>query len=1420
MLYFCARNNQITMKKFYTLILSTLISIAGFSQMTDLIISEYAEGSSNNKYIEIYNGTGSSVNLADYELWRISNGGSWPESTVSLTGTLANGAVLVVANSSADTAITNLPNATTSFSSATFFNGDDAVGLAKDNGSSTFILIDAVGKSGPDPGSGWDVAGTTDATAEHTLVRKSSVCSPDTNWTTSAGTNAANSQWIVYPQNTWTFAGSHVDSCSSSTPTCNVPSNQGATVMATSAMLSWSFGSGNTKSNIEWGTTGFSQGSGTLVTNLSANSYNLTGLMQGTGYDFYVQDSCSATNTLSAWVGPFSFTTLTISPEPTNHVTGFAASSGLFDINLTWVDSDTTGGAQAPDGYLVLGSMGGKAIPTPIDSMVVADDLSFSDSLYAVNVMHIDDTNGTSLSNLMANTAYNFMVYPYTNVGLDIDYKTDGTIPTTSVSTNPIPTYDIATISTTNMTTGNPDSLGVFCKIVGVINSIDFDGNNGYNFYLADSTGGMYAFNFSDINNYQSQIGDEVRLVGEVDVYFGLTEFVMDSITLLSQGNPRGMPQVVTTMDESVEGEFVEIQGLYLADASQWPSSQGGSFNVDMVTPQGDTLIMRVDSDTRIADSITVTSIDTFTAIGNVYYGFGNYQLYPSVDEDIIITGTASCSTPIGLSATTTDTSATLSWTMGPGNAFSNVEWGTTGFAQGSGTLVTGITSGMLTINGLTLGTTYDFYVQDTCASLGGFGAWVGPVSFTPSLPPAIPTYPIGTVTTTDITTFLPDSLNTYCKVQGIVTSVDFDGNAGYNFTIQDATGGIYIYNFADVNGYQSTQGDEIRVVGTIDEYNGLTQIFADSITVISQGNTLPTPMIVTMLDESTENELITIENAMLIDPWPTSTTSSANLDVMTAQGDTITMRIDSDTDILDSLNILSTDTITITGVGGQFTSASIPNNGYQILPSLYTDIVIKPIILQSCNTPTSLGATPGATDAVLSWTTGGSSTWNIEWGAQGFTLGTGTMISGVTSNPYTLTGLMTQTTYDFYVQDTCASLNSSSGWAGPFTFTTTAPLAIPTYDIATITTVDANGEPDSLGVYCKVVGTVFTPDYDGNNGYSFYIQDGTGGINIFNFNDVASGYQSQVGDEIRAIGEVLFYNGLIEIEVDSIVLISQGNAIGQPTVVTTFDASTVSEFIKIEKVKIVDPSQWPAPGDNANIDIATPSGDTLVMRLDRDVQVQDTMTTAPTGFVDITGVGGQFDSQAPYFDNYQIFPRRHTDIVDVDPCPAPTALTAGNITATSADLSWTSANSGAVFNIVWGEAGFLFSQGNVVPGITTTSFTLAGLTPDTDYEFYVQDSCGSFLGNSQFEGPESFSTLVDNINDVERVAIPLLVIPNPANQGTVMINKIGNYTIFNVVGQEVARVINNNRFDAADFETGVYLLKGENGQTIRFVIK
>lgn len=160
---------------------------------TNLFISEYGEGSGGNKkYVEIFNGTGAPVNLANYKIWRISNGGSWPEAEILISGTLASGDVYVIANNSTDVFNADL------YDTNLNHNGDDAIGLAWNGGSgSTFTILDAVGTDGPDPGTAWDVAGVTDATKDRILIRKPGVQGPNLNWTASAGTTAANSEWIV-----------------------------------------------------------------------------------------------------------------------------------------------------------------------------------------------------------------------------------------------------------------------------------------------------------------------------------------------------------------------------------------------------------------------------------------------------------------------------------------------------------------------------------------------------------------------------------------------------------------------------------------------------------------------------------------------------------------------------------------------------------------------------------------------------------------------------------------------------------------------------------------------------------------------------------------------------------------------------------------------------------------------------------------------------------------------------------------------------------------------------------------------------------------------------------------------------------------------------------------------------------------------
>jgi hypothetical protein len=172
---------------------------------SDLIISEYAEGSSNNKYIEIFNGTGESVDLAGYVFRRANNGSPTWQDSLLLEGTLADGDVYVISNPSSAQYILDRTDIT---STITFYNGDDAVYLYKNN-----VAIDVIGILGEDPGSNWPVAGISPGTAEKTLVRKANICSPITDWASSAGTNTDDSQWIVNPQNYWDDLGFHVANC-------------------------------------------------------------------------------------------------------------------------------------------------------------------------------------------------------------------------------------------------------------------------------------------------------------------------------------------------------------------------------------------------------------------------------------------------------------------------------------------------------------------------------------------------------------------------------------------------------------------------------------------------------------------------------------------------------------------------------------------------------------------------------------------------------------------------------------------------------------------------------------------------------------------------------------------------------------------------------------------------------------------------------------------------------------------------------------------------------------------------------------------------------------------------------------------------------------------------------------------------------
>lgn len=98
-----------------------------------------------------------------------------------------------------------------------------------------------------------------------------------------------------------------------------------------------------------------------------------------------------------------------------------------------------------------------------------------------------------------------------------------------------------------------------------------------------------------------------------------------------------------------------------------------------------------------------------------------------------------------------------------------------------------------------------------------------------------------------------------------------------------------------------------------------------------------------------------------------------------------------------------------------------------------------------TCARPTNLLAV-GTTfsSAILSFTSTGG-TIDIEYGLYGYTQGSGTTITNVTS-PYTLTGLSPSSVYDFYVRKNCGGAFGQSAWAGPYAFNTVFTTVDPTY--------------------------------------------------------------------------------------------------------------------------------------------------------------------------------------------------------------------------------------------------------------------------------------------------------------------------------------------------------------------------------------
>ncbi|RUA32251.1 MAG: hypothetical protein DSY76_00670, partial [Bacteroidetes bacterium] len=348
-----------------------------------VFFSEYIEGSSNNKALEIYNGTAATINLDEYSIMTNYNGNPWSGQYHFPAGaTLTAGDVFVIANDQSDSTILAVADDTLAYNAGGYvvgFNGNDVRALFHKTSATDSVMIDIIGAyDGVNPGQGWVVAGVTKATKNHSLIRKSSVMVGDTSWTAIAGTDSLTSQYLVYPKDDFSHLGSHTVTAGSLTylwstgettasisvsPTttttytvivdngnCQATDSVVVTVnpypvvdLGNDTTIKWTYGSvtldaGNPNATWLWNTGATTQ----------TETFDNTNLTNGTANTVYVtvtENGCSASDTLVITVmddvsinGALDNMELNVYPNPTKGSFNMAINGFEGDLNMTIVN--------------------------------------------------------------------------------------------------------------------------------------------------------------------------------------------------------------------------------------------------------------------------------------------------------------------------------------------------------------------------------------------------------------------------------------------------------------------------------------------------------------------------------------------------------------------------------------------------------------------------------------------------------------------------------------------------------------------------------------------------------------------------------------------------------------------------------------------------------------------------------------------------------------------------------------------------------------------------------------------------------------------------------------------------------------------------------------------------------------------------
>ncbi len=606
------------------------------------------------------------------------------------------------------------------------------------------------------------------------------------------------------------------------------------------------------------------------------------------------------------------------------------------------------------------------------------------------------------------------------------------------------------------------------------------------------------------------------------------------------------------------------------------------------------------------------------------------------------------CAMPSGVTTgTITPYAATLSW-LGVSSAY-DLEYGPTGFTQGTGTTASA-TSTTTTIT-VSPATVYDVYVRANCVAAGnGYSGWYGPVSFTtPCLAQSMP---------------VSESFTTW---QPACWDLSGGSAAWQHYT----TGGVtmaraYYWGNNDKSFIMESPLIDLDADGQIKfdwSHSGqyATSYPYDSLSVR-----------VRSVNSTSWTTLTTLKGS-------TFATSGASI---TAPASTL------DNEIIFIPSSFTGDTVVV-----QFYAWS------DYGPDLFLDnIVIEEV--PACPPPTGLSVlSVGAATATITYVpSAGNTSYTVEWGPCGYTPGTGATMT-TTNDTVTVTGLFSNTCYDFYVTANCGTSAGVSS-VGPANATTlcqaaTIPYADDFQNWSTTSPLpcwDIDGGTQTVLLHT---------DGTGNNSMRWYFWSWTAGnTGIATSRPVYISSAATVSfDWSHSNQYYTSYNDMMTLRVreensstwDTIVYLN-GQSFGTSGSATTSPGSYATEYHYLDTSYV---------GHNVIFEFYGQSG------------------WGPDVFID----------------NFNV------DFVPT--CPDP-VLTNTGWTATSGTFSWASPTGSTPLGstIIWGPQGFY--NGTGTPGTwvhgVSSPYTISGLSPNTFYDVYVIDSCG---GNdfSGMVGPVTFKT-------------------------------------------------------------------------------